>query len=482
MKSITFRNFRRFEEFPEFKFGDITILVGGNNAGKSTLLKALILLVDNMKELKSRREDIFDFAKPVFSFDMDHIHQLNLGTLGRALRIGSDGDDGGLQFTANIGNFRITFWAGNRTHDLNSPTAPVDIEIEDLQRGVWFRFDWTGRMYAEFKEKEVDDGEPASTKIYASLSNYIDQILDTDYSMPSNPLALFIYQWVAYYMTKPWLAKLNPPEKEDGKSIPMEVHEFNHDFLAGKIEMIRDIAKELDHTLNRLNNFDEIRYIQAHAITQRVIYSIDNRNDYMASVLHRFSRENILKGTEPDRFLRKWLQEFEIGLDYRINAIQGEGYTLEIETSPNVWQHLADLGMGSNQLITLLAELAILLKVKGLRQHPLIIIEEPEQNLHPKIQSRLAVMFEEINRERGFKFLIETHSEYLIRRTQVMVADMELEEEEMESKNPFKVYYFQPGGQPYDMGYKPNGHFEESFGEGFFDEAGRRTRELLRGR
>ena len=30
------------------------------------------------------------------------------------------------------------------------------------------------------------------------------------------------------------------------------------------------------------------------------------------------------------------------------------------------------------------------------------------------------------------------------------------------------------------MKYKPNGHFEEAFGEGFLDEAGKWTRQLIR--
>ena len=136
--------------------------------------------------------------------------------------------------------------------------------------------------------------------------------------------------------------------------------------------------------------------------------------------------------------------------------------------------------MGSNQLVTLLFELATLLKVKGNRQYPFIIVEEPEQNLHPKIQSKLADLFSDLNKDRGFKFLIETHSEYLIRRTQVLVSNMELNENDMDTQNPFKVYYFPSEGNPYDMRYLPNGHFEEAFGEGFFDEAGKWTRELVR--
>ena len=53
MNTIGFNNFRRFATFPEMDLGDITLLVGGNNSGKSTLVKALLLCVDNLKLMSS---------------------------------------------------------------------------------------------------------------------------------------------------------------------------------------------------------------------------------------------------------------------------------------------------------------------------------------------------------------------------------------------------------------------------------------------
>ncbi len=116
-------------------------------------------------------------------------------------------------------------------------------------------------------------------------------------------------------------------------------------------------------------------------------------------------------------------------------------------------------------------ELSTMLKVKDNLPYPLIIVEEPEQNLHPKVQSKLADLFAYLNKVRGFKFLIETHSEYLIRRTQVLVSEMGLSETDLEKQNPFKVYYFPAKGNPYDMGYRSDGRFSEEFRSGFFNEA-----------
>ena len=113
------------------------------------------------------------------------------------------------------------------------------------------------------------------------------------------------------------------------------------------------------------------------------------------------------------------------------------------------------------------------------RSPNMIIIEEPEQNLHPRLQSKLADLFADVAKDESYKFLVETHSEYLIRRSQVLVAQKNLAEEDLEAQNPFKVYYFPADGLPYDMGFQSNGKFIESFGSGFFDEADNAAIELF---
>ena len=83
MNSIGFKNFRKFVSFPEMTFGDITIMVGGNNAGKSTLVKAMLLMRDF---LKSRIEGVSNAStsksfSPQFNFDAEHV---NVGDFYRA--------------------------------------------------------------------------------------------------------------------------------------------------------------------------------------------------------------------------------------------------------------------------------------------------------------------------------------------------------------------------------------------------------------
>lgn len=46
MKQIGFKNFRKFGYFPPMDLAPITIFVGENNAGKSTVVKGILALSD----------------------------------------------------------------------------------------------------------------------------------------------------------------------------------------------------------------------------------------------------------------------------------------------------------------------------------------------------------------------------------------------------------------------------------------------------
>lgn len=77
-----------------------------------------------------------------------------------------------------------------------------------------------------------------------------------------------------------------------------------------------------------------------------------------------------------------------------------------------------------------------------------------------------------MNQKYGFSFVVETHSEYLVRRTQVIVKEQHYAgPEDLNANNPIKVYYFPAKKNPYQMRFRTDGNFSNKFGSGFFDEA-----------
>lgn len=198
----------------------------------------------------------------------------------------------------------------------------------------------------------------------------------------------------------------------------------------------------------------------------------------------------------PGRFLQKWLKEFGICKSIEVSNVEGAIKIRLISEECPEGRPLADYGYGVTQLISLLLNIEIALNkayfyytdIVGAPHYvspdmvlsrSRIIVEEPEVHLHPRLQSKLADMFRDATKY-GARFIIETHSEYLVRRSQALVAEMGLDEEGLKTNNPFKVYYFPEKGVPYDMEYLPSGRFAKKFGEGFFDESAKWHMEILK--
>lgn len=231
-----------------------------------------------------------------------------------------------------------------------------------------------------------------------------------------------------------------------------------------------------------------VDYVDASTVEVKRIYPLDF-SDRFGNLWKRFNDEKqchhwfnpIKKGD----FLRTWLKEFNICDDIKIDNIEGALLIKLISSNVPEGRPLADFGYGVTQLVSLLlnieiainhAEYAFMEYLEDdddydipLDNNPyFLILEEPEVHLHPSLQSRLADLFLDAKRH-GVHFIVETHSEYLVRRSQVIVASGFCKSTEYIP--PFRVYYFPEDGIPYDMGFQKNGKFIENFGTGFFDVA-----------
>lgn len=157
---------------------------------------------------------------------------------------------------------------------------------------------------------------------------------------------------------------------------------------------------------------------------------------------------------------------------------------------------LADEGYGITQLVSIILQLELckqsdeyiildfdedeFSKKYTLKRTKTIYIEEPEVHLHPQYQSMLAEMFAEAYLKHGIRFVIETHSEYLIRKFQVLVADKDCPLK----ADDVSLNYVDKGldgvATNRKIGIAEDGSLMDSFGAGFFDEAGGLSRQLLK--
>jgi len=91
--------------------------------------------------------------------------------------------------------------------------------------------------------------------------------------------------------------------------------------------------------------------------------------------------------------------------------------------------NIMDVGFGVSQVLPMLV-LAYFVPRGGT-----IIAEQPEIHLHPRAQVGLAELMVEVARERHVQFLVETHSEHVFRRLQFLIAD------EKVSKDECRLYF-----------------------------------------
>lgn len=500
MKKIGFKNFRRFEDFPLLNLSPITIFVGENNAGKSTVVKGVLALYDFLKNERffdySILDNVYDesrqnnFKKLLrnVKFCFNNNYLAHVGTFKRA--INNNSKDNAITFSIEIDGLLIEVVVRGKMVDSESVSGNVEhINIFHKELSITMVFDLmndissitfspsdissNGSVYADyFREFSID------YKFNASISENIDlfhgDILSTLVSSQENALKKRLSDSL----------DLIDKKCKDKTSDEKEIVRF--------LNLYRDVAcKQLN--ANRKGNANQIvlpgsstsimkrwkiEYIYAHAVSQTVIYSAKDTNDYLSMTVHNFAPYS--RDSKRKKYITYWMKVLGIGKDYQIQSVGGEAHIVYITNIDGKKVHLADKGMGSIQLMILLFKIATDLPDKKEKSFiernmsgKIIIMEEPEQNLHPMLQSKLADLLFHLSVDYGYRFIIETHSEYLVRKTQVIVKN-EFSGRDIEHKfedNPFRVYYFPSEGLPQDMMYRPDGKFDEEFGRGFYDEA-----------
>lgn len=128
------------------------------------------------------------------------------------------------------------------------------------------------------------------------------------------------------------------------------------------------------------------------------------------------------------------------------------------------------VGHGVGQVLPLLVE--------STRRDPtVIVVEQPELHLHPRLQAALGSSIAEAVQARGHQFIIETHSEHLVLRLQRLIRRNQL------SATAVAVYYVDQEHVVNDAGAEDwisrvrrlrldaGGDFIDEWPDGFFEEA-----------
>ncbi|MDA2912704.1 DUF3696 domain-containing protein [Acidobacteriia bacterium AH_259_A11_L15] len=172
------------------------------------------------------------------------------------------------------------------------------------------------------------------------------------------------------------------------------------------------------------------------------------------------------KESDFQKRIRDWLREFELADKVECNELGRGIFTVEILGRKKGWRvDFVDTGFGLSQLLPLIVE--------GFHSKAgdMIFVEQPEIHLNPRLQCKLANLFATLAREER-SIIVETHSEHFILRLRSLIAEKKIRADDValyfvekrRGESSVRAIRIQEDGhiEPDEW---PQGFFEDSIGE-----------------
>lgn len=522
---IGIENFRIFKETTNFNIKPITILTGPNNAGKSSLIKFLLLIKEGLYKLNFEVGDhnLESFEKVLNWQSKDDKLRFNFTTDKREYNIVFTYDKG-LLITINVykeqslifefyehsgdflknskditfqqlKNFNINYYIdklyNRETENTYSNTNEFQNDLATLNKDylLFELFIYEVNVTDKYKEKLIE----IQNNIYAKwITNYED----TDVKTPLFETLEYVLKDLKDNQKSKVLNILREELGIDdlvvkysplGSILFETVYPCGIDRFSGE-EMSFNFFRDIIKSIPSLINFKRtgIHYLQANRGNQRRVL-VNKSDNAIDEITLEFSKsKNIHK-----EFIEKAFEIVGIKGQLEVKRYENVISVVYLKTK-NGNLALADMGFGYSQLIP------IILKIHNIysnidkfywsllekNENPLnqvLILEEPEANLHPNLQSKLADILILAHKTFGLSFVVETHSEYLIRKLQYLTAKKEI------NNDKIVIYYFNADEyvtktekKVKEIQINETGGLTDSFGPGFYDESTNLQFELIK--
>ena len=390
--SLHLKQFKSWTDTGPITLAPVTLVLGTNSSGKSSLIQSLLLL---KQTVESPDRTIYlnlggDDATDLFNFgDFKSICKQGakdrhfsisfsfkrIGTGNRKERI-----SGGL-FAASYG------------HNAAGSTVIKELYLKDAEDDHSFRVEREKRgSYSVFMY------EPRA------LENGWDYAL-----WKEDPFSVSLGKGRDY-----------APERSIAFSRPAI------SLLGDNGDLVEDISLAIDSELRGLTYLGPLRrqperdYVWNKAQPGKI--GVDGHRAIDALLASVFLHK--LKNPERNRILNgvsKWLKKMNLADRLKVHQVGHSNRYEVVVDSHGVSVNLRDVGIGVSQVLPVLT--VAFFAPPG----STVVLEEPEIHLHPLAQSLLAELFAEVSRERRVQFIVETHSEHLFRRMQTLIARRTIE-------------------------------------------------------
>lgn len=449
LTKIRVENYKGFRK-AEIPIKPITILLGANSSGKSSMLQLLLLLQQTAEETSNsyksalkmfgnrisvgKPENLFYGLnrKTPIHIQIDFSNEILKSNLVDAL-------------SSYLTQSFLFYKKGNKINN----RSEVEICFNDVLNNTDNSFIGTyAYLYDFISSDDVKNKNIQSLMLnYDFLNNLHDNIKDSSFSFAytisysrkklvvsafsfkNENVAILSYKDSDGFssdmidLNETDKASLNIAFQKDGtifnifskKENPIRTHNNNETSLSKT--MINLIKKGLSILQNELKEpyINHVSPLRAHP--QRY-YMLDKAN--VTYSLDTYNANEIAEVVRDKPSLKKkvndWFQQF--GLEINVDEFKEAVHKMTVNQS-GLPLDIPDVGFGVSQVLPVVIQ-GFLSPNKSVT-----IVEQPEVHLHPKMQAALADLFIDIAKESRYTkhIMVETHSEYLLKRLRRRMAE-----------------------------------------------------------
>lgn len=412
---IFLENFKAFRQ-AEFELKPITILVGPNNSGKSTLIQSIILIQQTLLGVGNSAINL-NGIKNFGNFN----DLVNQKSGNKEIRIGFDFADGtSIKFTVAEEDSNV-FIKDFFCNTAEFKYSLIDLNMNDYDKGS---VSYSQKCNIEFDQETLVKNKIPAYQVEPIFyrDKFFLKISDIGESK------ILVKQYFEDLFNSERLNKNYKFKNMKGDKTLDKIMNILS-FYSNIIKLSNDFYKKLEFC------FSNIQYIGPLRHPADRFYEKGSFN--YVGVMGEHAVQILADNPKVKDDVENYFADMDIANNLNI-LINNNDKTFEFRvkmknTDDEV--NFADIGFGASQVLPIIVQSSM--SNRGLfNRESLIIIEQPELHLHPKVQASLADFFVELASDEH-KFLLETHSDYLLERLRYNIIDGKIPTEDV------AIYYIE---------------------------------------
>ncbi|MGI9250410.1 MAG: AAA family ATPase [Pseudohongiellaceae bacterium] len=415
LKEIKIANFRGFSDEVTIRVAPITILIGRNNAGKSSVMKLLRMLKQSIDSSSTK-------------FLVARGREIKLSGIHQQKNVGSE-ENASLEESEPL-MFSISMQNRGSPINVIKDYAKLKVEKQPSNKNPESHTVTTQIMYTESDSSFRGD---MNTQVFWDENRLVDATKKIDDDS----------RFLRFATDFPILFDY-PIEKEE-RSIVMRVLEHSASFVSEGISNIYHVGTGRyslpDEFYGDKDDFDP------HYVGRKGKYTLHHLLRIQQNKLDSFNfvcehLENILGVKDVT---------FETGIS--------RAYCNATNDQTGASTNIAEFGFGVHQCLPVLVQGAIM------NPHTTMMLEEPEAQIHPTAQLAFSSYFADLWNTREVASIIETHSANMLLRLQTLIKNKELSFEDVSI-----AYFCVEGGKTNikNLSIRENGFLEKGLPIEFF--------------